>query len=290
MRNRIYTAPMGKFQRSWDLAKQSFSVLRGNPSLAIFPIVSTVAILLVTASFFVPMGLVVGLENLENPPIFVYPVTFVYYLVSYFVVVFFNAALIHCANEALEGRNADFGDGIHAALARIGPILGWSLLSATIGTVLNAISERLGFVGQIIIGLIGAAWNIVTFFAVPMLVLQGVGPIDAVKGSWATIKKTWGEALIGNVGISYAIFALALPPVALIVAAAFSGVTPLILAAVGVALIYWAALAAVGSCMTGIYTTAVFSYAQTGQVPSGFDGHTITSAFMPKPEKKKLWG
>lgn len=281
---------MGRFERSWGLAKQSWAVLRGNPSLAIFPIVSTVAILLVTASFFIPMGIAVGLENLENPPLFVYPITFVYYLVSYFVVVFFNAALIHCANEALEGRNADFGDGINAAMSRLGPILGWSLLSATIGTVLNAISENLGFVGQIIIGLLGAAWNIVTFFAVPMLVLQGVGPVDAVKGSWSTIKKTWGETLIGNVGISYAIFVMALPPIALIVASAFSGVTALIFAAVGVSILYWAALAAVGSCMTGIYTTAVFSYARNGVVPSGFDGHTITSAFMPKPEKKKRWG
>lgn len=281
---------MGRFERSWSLAKQSWGVLRGNPSLAVFPIVSSVAILLVTASFFIPLVLAVGLKNLEQPPAYAYGVTFLYYLVSYFVVVFFNAALIHCANEALEGRSADFGDGIHAAMRRIGPILGWSLLSATIGTILNAISERLGFVGQIIIGLLGAAWNIVTFFAVPMLVLQGVGPIDAVKGSWATIRKTWGETLIGNAGVSLAVFVMALPAIVLIVLAAFTGVVALIVAAVALSVLYWAVLAAVGSCMNGIYTTAVFSYAHTGEIPSGFDGQTIRQAFTEKPAKKKLWG
>lgn len=281
---------MGRFERSWSLAKQSWGVLRGNPSLAVFPIVSSIAILLVTASFFIPLVLAVGLKNLEQPPAYAYGVTFVYYLVSYFVVVFFNAALIHCANEALEGRRADFGDGIHAAMRRIGPILGWSLLSATIGTILNAISERLGFVGQIIIGLLGAAWNIVTFFAVPMLVLQGVGPIDAVKGSWATIRKTWGETLIGNAGVSLAVFVMALPAIVLIVLAAFTGVVALIVAAVALSVLYWAVLAAVGSCMNGIYTTAVFSYAHTGEIPSGFDDQTIRQAFTEKPAKKKLWG
>jgi hypothetical protein len=208
--------------------------------------------------------------------------------VSYFVVVFFNAALIHCANEALEGRSAEFGDGIHAALGRLGPIIGWSLLSATIGTILNAISERLGIVGQIIIGLLGAAWNIVTFFAVPMLVLKGVGPFDAVKGSWATIKKTWGETLIGNAGVSLAVFVMAIPAVVLIVVTAFTGITTLIVAAVALSILYWAVLAAVGACMNGIYTTAVFSYAQSGEIPSGFDGETIRQAFTQKPAKKKL--
>ncbi|MCB8933367.1 MAG: DUF6159 family protein [Fimbriimonadaceae bacterium] len=281
---------MGRLERSWSLAKQSWAVLRGNPKLAVFPVVSSVAILLVTASFFIPLVAAVGLKNLEQPPAYAYAVTFAYYLVSYFVVVFFNAALIHCANEALEGRSAEFGDGIHAAMSRLGPIIGWSLLSATIGTILNAISERLGIVGQIIIGLLGAAWNIVTFFAVPMLVLKGVGPFDAVKGSWATIKKTWGETLIGNAGVSLAVFVMAIPAVVLIVATAFTGIAALIIGAVALSVLYWAVLAAVGACMNGIYTTAVFSYAQSGEIPSGFDGETIRQAFTQKPAKKRPWG
>lgn len=281
---------MERFARSWALAKQSWGVLRSNPGLAVFPVVSTIAALLVTATFFIPLGMLIGLENIEQPPLYAYPVLFLYYLVSYFVVIFFNAGLVHCANETLEGRPAGFGEGIHAAMARFGSILGWALLSATVGTLLNAIAERTGFIGRIVIGLIGAAWNVATFFTVPMLVLEGVGPIDAVKGSFAAIKKTWGESLIGNVGISYAIGLLALLPIPVIVASAFTSSAVVIVIAVAVSAIYWLTLATVGSCMSGVYTVAVFAYARTGSVPSGFDAGAIQSAFVEKAEKKKPFG
>ncbi len=281
---------MGRFERSWALAKQSWAVLRGNPGLAVFPIVSTVAALLVTATFFVPLAYTIGFENLENPPAYAYPVLFLYYLVSYFVVIFFNSALVHCANEALNGRPAEFGDGINAAKSHFGAILGWALLSATVGTILNAIAERTGFIGRIVVGLFGAAWNIVTFFTVPMLVLEGVGPIDAVKGSFAVIKKTWGESIIGNVGISYAIGLLALLPLPVLFASFFTGSAIVIGLATAISVLYWLTLATVGSSMTGVYTVAVFAYARTGAVPGGFEASAIQAAFVDKPKSKRPFG
>ncbi len=277
---------MGRFQRSWELAKQSWSVLRSHPALAVFPIVSTIVTVVLSASFFIPLTLAVGIENLENPPLYAYVLTFLYYLVTYFLVIFFNAGLIHCANEVMHGRNADFGDGINASVRRIGPILVWSLTAATVGTILRSVAERTGIIGQIVIGLIGAAWNILTFFTLPMLVIEGVGPVAAIKGSFATLKKTWGETIIGNVGISYAIGILCLVPIPLIILVAFTGIWQLILLTIAIALIYWLALGAVGASMTGIYTVAVFSYAQTGEVPIGFDSDQIRNAFLPKPPSK----
>ena len=277
---------MGTFARSWQLSRQSWAVLRGNPSLMLFPIFSGVTSIFLTASFFIPLYMVIGVKNIEHPPTWSYPVLFAYYLVSYFVVIFFNAGLIHCSHEALNGRQTSFGSGFAAAGAKVIPILGWALISATVGLVLRTVAERTGVIGRLVVGLIGGAWNIVTFFTVPMLVIEGVGPIAAVKGSIATLKKTWGESLIGSSGITWAIMLLTLVPIPVIVACAFSGVTALIIFSIVFALAFWLGLAIVGSAMAGVYSTAVFTYARTNTIPSGFDEDVIRNAFRSKPPTK----
>lgn len=277
---------MGRFERSWELAKQSWGVLKTNPSLVLFPIISSVVAILVTATFFIPLYIAVGPENIRHLPPYAYVVMFGYYLVSYFVIIFFNAGLVYCANEVLNGRPAAFADGINASLRKMGPILGWALLSATVGMILRTISERVGLIGQIVVALLGGAWNVVTFFTVPMLVIEGVGPVQAMKGSWAVIKKAWGETLIGNAGIELALFALGVWPFFLIIPAAVIGSTPLLIATIAFIVLYFLILAAIGSAMTGIYQVAVFSYARGGTVPPGFTQDMMQTAFIEKPRSK----
>ena len=276
------------------MAKQSWKVMRSHPSLALFPIISGIVTVIVTLSFMLPIFFSMGglkmLEakqfNNDHVPVAYYVVSFCYYLVSYFVVVFFNVALIHCANKVLNNQETSVGDGLRAATKRIGPILAWSLVGATVGMVLKTISERVALVGQIVVALIGGAWNIVTFFVVPTLAIEGVGPITAIKPSFSTIKKTWGETLIGNIGVSYAIGLLSLIPIPILIGVAFTSSAWIIIGAVVVSALYWLALAIIGSCLTGIYTTAVFHYARTGTVPNVFTSEQIQMAFMPKPESK----
>jgi len=286
---------MDRFKRSWELAKQSWAVMRGHPSLALFPIISGLATLLVSISFIAPVLLSLNSSgffesshkaNDSLPPLY-YVVTFLYYLVSYFVVVFFNVALIHCANKALNNEETSVGDGIGAAVGRLGPILGWSLVGATVGMILRTLSERVGIIGKIVVMLLGGAWNIVTFFVVPTLALEGVGPIKAIKTSFETIKKTWGETLIGNIGVSYAISLLALIPIPILIVAGVVTQSMWVVGVLGlVSILYWVALSVIGSCLTGIYTTAVYHYARTGTVPGVFTSEQIQMAFLQKPENK----
>lgn len=285
---------MERFKRSWELAKQSWKVMRSHPSLAIFPIISGIATLLVSISFILPIFFSLKASGTfdshsSNEPQFsaiYYVISFCYYLISYFVVVFFNVGLIHCANKVLNNEPTSVGDGLRAAMKRLGPILGWSLIGATVGMILRTISERVGFVGQIVVALLGGAWNIVTFFVVPTLAIEGIGPIAAIKTSFETIKKTWGESLIGNIGVSTAVGLMALIPIPLMIAVMFTGSVWAILTVVVISALYWLALAIVGSCLTGIYTTAVFHYARTGSVPNVFSTEQIQMAFMPAPENK----
>lgn len=281
-----YNVFMGRFQRSWELTQQSWAVLRTNKALILFPVISSIVALLLTVSFLLPLYLAVGPSRIENPPAFAYVVIFGYYLVSYFIIVFFNAGLIYCANEVLNGRPATLGDGLNASMKRFGPILGWALLAATVGMILNLISARVGLIGQIVVALLGAAWNVVTFFTVPMLVIEGVGPIQAMKGSWAVIRKAWGETLIGNVGIQFALAVLGLTPLVFLLPGLVLGSAPLIIATLGLLLVYWLILGAIGAAMTGIYQVAVFAYAKNGTAPPGFSQDMIQSAFLEKPKSK----
>ncbi len=281
-----------RFNRSWALAKQTFGVMRSQPTLALFPVISGIATLFVSLSFLAPIAFSAyqsgmfesGSRAKEQIPIWYYLVSFCYYLASYFVVVFFNVALIHCASKALRGEETSVGEGIGVAKSRLGPILGWSLLSATIGTILKAISERVPLVGQVVIAIIGGAWNIVTFFVVPSLALEGIGPIAAVKSSFETIKKAWGETLIGNVGISYAMGFLSLLPIPMIIASFFTQTAWVILLAIGLAVLVWLGIAILSSCLQGIYTAAVFQYAKTGNTPGSFSALQMQEAFLPKPD------
>lgn len=286
---------MERFKRSWALAKQSWQVMRSQPSLAVFPIISGVATILVTLSFFIPMLISLNASGFfssnashsrNDIPVLYYIVSFCYYLVSYFVVVFFNVAFIHCANKTLNNEPTSVTDGIGMALKRLGPIMGWSLIAATVGTILRTISERMGLIGQIVIGLIGAAWNIVTFFVVPALAIEGLGPIDAIKESFGTIKKTWGETIIGNVGVSSAVGLLGLLPIPMIIVVCFTANAYLIVGGIALAVFYWLALAVIGSCLSSIYTTAVFHYARTGQIPNVYTAEQMQLAFIQKPENK----
>ena len=278
---------MGRIQHSWELFKQSWAVLRQNPSLNIFPVVSSIVSLLVTASFWAPVALYLT-QNKEanNLQALHYVLIFCSYVLSYFVVTFFNAALIHCARVALSGGKPTVRDGLHAATGRIGAIFAWSLISATVGTILQFLNENAGLPGKIVAGLLGTGWNILTFFTVPVLVLEGRGPIDSVKGSWESIKRTWGQSLIGNAGLGIATGLLMLVPIPIVIASFFTQSTPVIVAAIALCIIYWVVLATVSATLSGIFKTAVYLFATTGQAPVAYSAHYVQQAFLPKPEGK----
>lgn len=223
---------------------------------------------------------------------------FIFYATTTFVVIFFNAALVAAANEHFQGNPSGLGVGIRLATRRLPQILGWAILSATIGTVLRMISERSGLIGKIVIGLVGMAWTIASYFAVPALVVEGVGPFKALKLSVGTLKETWGESLVIAVGFSIAGLLINLLSIgciiggAIMVAVGLAGNTPstatnislevlgvLIGAAGIVTMVAWAILE---GTLRGITQTALYRFAKTGDVPDGFDRDTMEAAFKTR--------
>lgn len=280
---------MNKIKTSWQIAKQCWRVLLLDKELLIFPLLSTGALLLVMASFLAPLwgsGLLSGAEHDPDADYnsVLLAVYFAYYLASYFVIIFFNSALVSCALIRLRGGDPTIGDGLRAAAKCLPAILGWSLLSAVVGMVIQSIEERVGILGRFIVGFIGIAWAIASYFVIPVIVTENVGPIQALKRSAAIIKKTWGETLTAQVGLSVLVFAAGLVTAALIAGGgAVMATSPALggsLMALGFVWIFTAVV--VGATLHAILTAALYLYAADGKVPQNFDNQLLQNAFTRK--------
>ncbi len=214
---------------------------------------------------------------------------FLFYLVNYFVIIFFNVGLVFCVRKILYGQQTTFSEGLKEAWSRFGQILGWAAISATVGMVLQFLRENAGLPGKIVAGLMGMAWNLLTFFVIPVLVFEGVGPIEAIKRSGSIFKRTWGESVVGQFSVSAIIGLLSILGIVPIVLAVVTEQAALIVGAVLLAVVYWFMLGIIAASLNGIYRTALYVYASTGQVSPLFTHQAITAAFQPR-QKKGLFG
>ncbi len=280
-----------RLSRSWGLVKASASVLGQDKELLLFPLISMGALVLVVASFALPvfeLGLLDGISGggKQSVSAALYVTGFLFYFSQYFVIFFFNAALVGAAMMRLDGANPTLGDGMRIATSKVGAIAGYALIAATVGVILRAIQERVGFIGRIIVGLLGVGWTIATYLVVPVLVARDVGPIDAVKESASLLKKTWGENVIGQAGLGVAFgfifFGVMLCGMALVAAAFASQSLFLIVAAFVVTIIAIGITGLVQSALTGIYAAALYRYATHGESTAGFDSNALQAAFAPK--------
>ena len=281
-----------RFSRSWQLIKASADVLRQDKELLVFPLVSTVAMLIVIASFVTPIIAFDWGNQIEkggDPTPLMYAYLFVFYLVQYFVIFFFNSALVGAAMIRLEGGDPTVADGLRIAFSRIGTIFGYALIAATVGLILRMIEERAGAIGKWIVALLGAAWTVASFLAVPVLVSQNVGPLEAVKRSVELLKKSWGENIIGNAGIGL-VFGLVSFLVAIVgfglalaLASASSAFNvQLFVTFAGLTVIAILILALVQAALSGIYAAAVYRYAEHGNAGGAFDNQLLSSAFRQR--------
>lgn len=280
-----------RFQRSWGIVKASATVLREEKKFLVFPLFSGLAALMVGGAMVwdaVASGFFETLKS-EAPGVArdadVYVWMFVFYVVQYFVIIFFNTALAGAAIAKLNGGEPTIGDALKLALSRIGPIFGYAIIAATVGVLLRALADRGGIVGRLIGGALGLAWTVITFLVVPAMAAEGIGPIEAVKRSAQLLRGTWGENLIGNGGISFAIGAVIATVVVIAQIAATllatAGHQELFIAVYVVAGLIIIPVAVIGAALTGIYSAALYSYAVAGNPPAGFES-LMKTAFKPK--------
>jgi len=280
-----------RFNRSWELVKASWAVLSSDKELVIFPIVSFIGVVIVTITFAIPTfaaGIFdsVGRGGRDSFGVAGFIIGFLFYAVMYSVIIFSNTALVGAAMIRLDGGNPTLSDGFKIAQSRLSTILGYALLAATVGIILQTISRRGGIIGQIAASIFGFAWNIATFLAVPVLVVENVGPLDAVKRSTELLKQTWGEQLIANFGMGLVFgligFGIMILGFALVMLFAGLHSTGLVLLVILATILAVMAVSLIASTLGGIYRAALYRYATQGDAGEFFSPELIQGAFKPK--------
>ena len=276
---------MGRIGLGWQLTKTSWRVLRKDKELLVFPLISGLVLILILAGFVGGMFATVGLEGVlsGNSSWLLIPLFVAYYIVAFFVSIFFNAAVIGAATIRLNGGNPTLGDGLRIARENVGRIFLWAVFAGTVAMILRGIQQRSGLLGRIVLGLVGIAWSLATYFVVPVLIYEKLGPWAAVKRSAHIFRTTWGETLVGgfSMGVIFFLAALAgLLPILL--GAAIAGVPGLIVGAL-VAVVYWVLLGLVASASSSILIAALYRYAITGKVAEDFQGLPV---FGPAPPRQ----
>jgi hypothetical protein len=247
-----------RVSNGWRIAKNSFKVLKANKQLIVFPILSGFSLILVSASFFTAALAKSGwqVNNMpEYDEITQYSLLLFFYFTSYFVVVFFNVALMHCTRMYFKGEKVNLREGLNYSISRVGAIFSWALFAATIGTLLRILQENMGRLGRMIISMVGIVWSIATFFVVPVIAYEKDGTLHAFKRSAQLVKEKWGE----NIGASFSfeliqflgiVIILAIAGVIYIVIYPVAGIS---IAAFGIAIIL-----AVMSAVKSIFISAVY--------------------------------
>jgi hypothetical protein len=283
---------MNKFSRSWELVKQSFAILRSDKQLMLFPVLSAVSCLIVT--IIIGTGGAIAVMpaiasaaasgerfNPNQSPLFLLSM-FAMYVANYFVIVFFNVALVGVANSRLMGGTWTFRDGLELAWARKGTILQWALVAATVGVILRTLEERLGLLGRIVMRILGIAWALACYFVVSVLAFEDLSPMDAFKRSSKLFKDTWGEKVIGGFSFGLVSLLLMLPAFGLFfIAIVLGGLKGLILGFV-LMILYMLLVSAFMSAVQGVFNAALYRYACFKQVPPAFSQDLVASAWSPK--------
>ena len=276
---------------TWSIMGASWEVLKKDKELLIFPILSFIAMIIVSASFIVPIlltslpeleGLVEhpeGYSNLDN--VLYYVVLFAFYFCNYFVIIFFNSAIVGSAVTRMRGGEPTFGDALKIAFSRLPQILGWALMSATVGMILRMIEERSQMVGRIVAGLLGVAWTLTTYLALPVLVVEQKGPVETLKRSASLLKTTWGDQIVGNFSFGIIFFLLMLPAFLLIPLAVMAGGTTTFVI-IGVMVLYIALLALIQATLQTIFQAAIYLYATDGKAPALFPQDVLAGAIAQK--------
>ncbi|MBS1561789.1 MAG: hypothetical protein JSS89_09305 [Bacteroidetes bacterium] len=290
-----------KIKRGFAIARESWNVLKADPEMMVFPVLNGVGAIAVLATVLLASFLIPSLQEMAYlafdgtfrdgtmdvaATALTAVMVFGVYYVEYALTTYFGTALVSCALMRFEGQDPTVADGFRMANARLPQILAWSAVAAFVGAVLSMIEQRLGVVGRIVIKLIGAAWAIATYFVVPIVAAQGLGPKDAVKSSVQLLKKTWGEGLVGNMALGVVGFVgFVLVVFATVIAIYFAQAADSLAFTLTLFAIGFAALVCVGivqSTLSQIFLAGLYRYATTGEVPEGFSEATMAESFRSK--------
>lgn len=267
-----------------ELMKMSWGVLRRDRELVAFPLMGLAGVLALVGVFGGVAWMTGALdrllaaadqESVRSMTASDWALYVAFYFSAYFTGIFFNSALVAAALERLRGGDPTVASGLRVATSMLPAILGWTLIAATVGLILSAIRERSeGLLGRILASLVEGVWAYITFFVIPVLVAEGVGPIEAIRRSGALFRQSWGRQFTAAFGFGLVYFLAVLAAIALSVVG--FAIHPVV--GIPVAVVSFAVAIGTVSALEGIFKAALYEYSVGGS-PAGFDRGTLASAY-----------
>ena len=276
---------MGRISNTIALAKVSWRVLRKDRELLVIPVLSFLASIAALALIWLPTLSAVDTSGLagksEDPGAVLLVVGVITAMALSIVSVFFNGALVAGAYERLSGGDPTVRSALGRAVSRLPGLLPWAILTGTVGLVLQAVRERAGWLGRFVVNMVGMAWETATFLVVPAVVIDDHGAVSGLKASASLLKRTWGENIAARVGFGLLGFIAIIPAVVVVAAAGALGGAALVLGIL-VAVPYVALLVVVLTALNAVFQTALYLYATTGVVPTGFADSNLQASFSTR--------
>jgi len=268
----------GNISNTIQLMKSCVKVLKKDRELVLFPIMAAIFVIGLLGLIYSTGSIQLSADNEEQMSIL--PVAILIFGAN-FIIVFFNSALISAALERLRGGDPNISSGLSHAFKHIHHIFFWSIIVTIMGLIFAAIKangrQRGGFGGimtQIFASFLEAGWAMMTFFVVPIIVSENLGPIAAIKRSSSLFKQTWGNQVAANFG--FGIFQIILIVISLGIGWFFG----LINGTLGIAVGLLCATSSVSIIYTleGIYKAALYEHA-LGEKPLEFEEQDLRTAY-----------
>ncbi|WP_069132173.1 DUF6159 family protein [Rhodohalobacter halophilus] len=272
---------MNRFSATWSLMKSSLLILLEDKKMLLFPIFSGICTLAIGLTFIVPIVFQQGLNIFgfldALPEAMMFITIFMFYLLTYFVMIFFNSGAVLYAIKHIKGEQPTFGDVFQQLRDRIGHILGWTAIAATVGLIINTIENQSDWVGKIVAGLIGLSWTVTSFMVIPVLIVEQKGPIEALKESAGMLKKSWGEQLIGHFSFGL-IFTALLMGAAIVTIPLFLLGDIFILIALTILILFGLTLGILQWILQSIFMATLYLYVREQRLPGSFTQSQIDRA------------
>lgn len=272
---------MGKIKRGWALSKKSWGLLNEHRELIRFPLYGAVATIPLAFVFLGP-GLYLFDQGTLGGAI---PLLVIGIYVLSLVGTFFGVGLAATADMIFRGEPATVSDGMAAARSRFRQISAWAALSTAIGVVMGALENQGGIAGTIAARVVGMAWSLVTFIAVPVIAIEGTGAFATLKRSAGLFRERWGQQITGNLAIGGIVSLLGVLPSAILIAigiaiwasAGFVGALFVVVGTIGLAISML-----VVNALNGIFGIALYRYALDNEAVGGFTPEELESAVKAK--------
>jgi hypothetical protein len=277
---------MGKLGRTLDLMAASWHVLRCDRELLVLPVLSGICSTSVLVSF-VLLGLqgswlpaMAGKGGTQDQAIIGYALLFLFYVVNYFIIYFFNAAIVACAAIRLEGGDPSLNDGLALAIERLAAIAAWSFVAGTVGFILGSMESRSRGGRNLVAGLLGIAWSVLTFLAIPLIVVEKCPAGEILSRSKELVRSTWGEQVMGNVGFGTLFAILSAPALLVFFLLGIHKGDGIPIPAIIASVVYLVLLSILQSALRTIFSTVLYLFTVKGRAPAGFADEQLRGALQ----------